>query len=151
VNPSDSQFQDLLKAQQQLNDQRAALDQQFQDDPTSPDYADQIQALDEARDQAYQQVLGTNAFDTLQKQQDDGYSKMKKYENTWGLDDNQIDSVYASIKYYQKSVQDYQAQAKALEAQGHSSHSKITSARTSSIKCSGTTSFSSIRFLIINR
>ncbi|MGA2279564.1 MAG: hypothetical protein ABSG80_04610 [Verrucomicrobiota bacterium] len=120
VNPSDSQFQDLLKAQQQLNESRSQLDKQFQDDPSSPDYAEQIKALDAARDQEYQRVLGTNAFDTLQKAQDDGYSKMKKYENTWGLDDNKIDYVYDALKYYQKSVQDYQAQAKALEAQGQS-------------------------------
>jgi len=120
VNPSDAQFQELLNAQQQLNKSRSELDKQFQDDPTNADYAEQIKALDAARDQEYQRVLGTNAFDTLQKAQDDGYSKMKKYENTWGLDDNKIDYVYDALKYYQKSVQDYQAQAKALEAQGQS-------------------------------
>ena len=120
VNPSDSQFQDLLKAQQQLNERRSELDKQFQDDPSSTDYAEQIKALDEARDQEYQRVLGTNVFDTFQKEQDLGYAKMKKYENIWGLDDNTIDCVYGSIKYYEKSVQDYQAQARALEAQGQS-------------------------------
>jgi hypothetical protein len=120
VNPSDSQFQDLLKAQQQWNESRSKLDQQFQDDPSSAAYADQIKALDEARDQQYQRVLGTNVFDTLQKEQDGGYSKMKKYENVWGLDDSKVDSVYGTIKYYEKSVQDYQAQARALEAQGQS-------------------------------
>jgi hypothetical protein len=120
ANPSDSQFQDLLKTQQQWNEHRTALDKQFQDDPSSPDYADKIKALDEARDQEYQRVLGTNVFDTLQKQQDVSYSKMKKYENIWGLDDNKIDSVYGSLKYYEKSIQDYQAQARALEAQGQS-------------------------------
>jgi hypothetical protein len=120
VNPSDAQFQELLKAQQQLNKSRSELDKQFQDDPSSAAYADQIKALDEARDQEYQRVLGTNVFDTLQKEQDGGYSKMKKYENLWGLDDNNVDSVYGTIKYYEKSVQDYQAQARALEAQGQS-------------------------------
>jgi hypothetical protein len=120
ANPSDSQFQDLLKAQQQWNEQRSALDKQFQDDPGSADYVDQIKALDEARDQEYQRVLGTNAFDTLQKGQDEGYTKMKKYEDIWGLDDSKIDYVYGTMKYYQKSVEDYQAQARALEAQGQS-------------------------------
>src|SRR5262249_27420938 len=118
VNPSDSQFRDLLKAQQQWNERRSALDKQFQDDPSSIAYADQIQALDEARDQEYQCVLDTNAYDTLQKEQDIGYSRMKKYENIWGLDDTKIDDVYGTIKYYDKSVQDYQAQVRALEAQG---------------------------------
>lgn len=120
VNPSDSQFQDLLKAQQQIDDRRSALDKQFQDNPSSPDYAAQLKALDDARTQEYQRVLGTNVFDALQKSQDIGYSKMKKYENIWGLDDGKIDYVYGTLKYYEKSVQDYQAQAKALESQGQS-------------------------------
>lgn len=120
VNPTDSQFQGLLKAQQQWNEHRSDLDKQFQDDPSSADYADQVKALDEARDQEYQRVLGTNVFDSLQKQQDVDYSKMKKYEDIWGLDDTKIDAVYASLKYYQKSMDDYQAQARALEAQGQS-------------------------------
>ena len=118
ANPSDSQFQDLLKAQQQWNESRSKLDQQFQNDPTSAAYADQLKALNDARDQTYQQVLGADAFNTLQKDQDPGYSQMKKYESLWGLDDTQIDSVYGTLKYYNKAVLDYQAQAQALEAQG---------------------------------
>jgi hypothetical protein len=118
VNPSDSQFQDLLKAQQQLNDRRSAVDKQFQDDPSSADYTAQLKALDDQRDQEYQRVLGTNVFATLQKQQDLDYSKMKKYENIWGLDDNKIDYVYGTLNYYEKSVQDYQDQARTLAAQG---------------------------------
>jgi hypothetical protein len=118
VNPNDSQFQDLLKTEQQWNDQRTALDKQFQDDPSSAAYAEQIKALDAARDQEYRQVLGTNVFDAFQKEQDPGYSQMKKYETLWGLDDDKIDSVYATMKYYQKSVDNYQSQARALESQG---------------------------------
>jgi hypothetical protein len=120
VNPSGPQFQDLLQAQQQFNERRSDLDKQFQDNPSSPDYAAQLKALDDGRDQEYQRVLGTNVFDTLQKEQDIGYSKMKKYENIWGLDDNKIDYVYGTIRYYEKSVEDYQAQARALESQGQS-------------------------------
>jgi len=118
VNPSDSQFQELLKAQQQWNDQRSALDNQFQNDATSPDYTAQLKTLEDARVQEYQRVLGTNAFDTLQKQQDPGYNQMKKFATLWGLDDNKIDSMYAAIQYYQKTAQDYQAQASALQTQG---------------------------------
>jgi hypothetical protein len=120
LNPSDSQFQELLKAQQQWNERRSQLDQQFQDDPSSAAYAEQIKALDAARDQDYQRVLGTNVFDTFQKEQDGGYSKMKRYESIWGLDDHKIDYVYGTMKYYEKSVQDYQVRARALEAQGQS-------------------------------
>jgi len=118
ANPSDSQFQALLKAQQQWNEQRTALDQQFQNDPASTAYADQIKALDAARAQEYRRVLGDNAFAALQKQQDPGYTQMKKYENLWNLDDNSIDTVYGAMKYYQRTAEDYQAQARALQAGG---------------------------------
>jgi hypothetical protein len=116
--PSDSQFQQLLQTQQQWNDQRAALDKQFQDNQSSTAYEDQIKALDAARDSEYQRVLGTNAFSALQMEQDPGYTKMKKYQTIWGLDDTSIDSIYGTMKYYQKTISDYQSQARALEAQG---------------------------------
>ncbi|HLX72761.1 MAG TPA: hypothetical protein VKV04_24325 [Verrucomicrobiae bacterium] len=120
ANPGDSQFQELLKTQQQWNDQRSALDKQFQNDPSSAAYTDQIKALDAARDQEYRRVLGDDVFNGLQKEQDPGYTQMKKYETLWSLDDTSIDSVYGMMKYYQKSVEDYQAQARALEAGGQS-------------------------------
>ncbi|HWC61329.1 MAG TPA: hypothetical protein VHC44_16670 [Verrucomicrobiae bacterium] len=116
--PTDAQFQQLLQTQQQWNDQRAALDKQFQDNQSSAAYESQIKALDDARDAEYQRVLGTNVFSALQKEEDPGYTKMKKYETIWGLDDNSIDSIYGTMQYYQKSVSDYQSQARALEAQG---------------------------------
>jgi hypothetical protein len=120
ANPDDSQFQALLKTQQQWNEQRSALDKQFQNDSSSAAYADQIKALDAARDQEYRRVLGDDAFNGLQKDQDPGYTQMKKYESLWNLDDKSIDSVYGTIKFYQKSVEDYQTQIHALEAGGQS-------------------------------
>jgi len=115
ANPTGSQFQDLLVAQQQYNDLRADLAAQAQDDA---DYVQRLQDLDEACDEEYRRVLGSDAFDTLQKQQDSGYVEMKKYETSWGLDDTKIDHVYSALKYYQKSAEDYQAGARALAANG---------------------------------
>jgi hypothetical protein len=112
VNPTDSQFQALFQAQQQWNKSLLELD------PSSLDYAARYQALNAARDQAYQQVLGADVFNTLQEQQDPGYSQMKKYETLWGLDDSKIDYVYNTMKSYESSIQDYQAQINALQAQG---------------------------------
>ncbi len=126
VNPSDSQFQALLKAQQRWNERRAELDKQFQDDASSAAYAEQVRTLGAARDQEYQRVLGTEAFDALQKEQDVAYSKMEKYKSIWGLDDNEIEYVYSTLKYHEKIVQDYLAQAHALEAQGQSAASDTT-------------------------
>jgi hypothetical protein len=117
ANPSDSQFQDLFKAEQQFNSSRMDLDHQFQDDVSSPEYQAQLKALNDAHDQEYQRVLGSNGFYSLQQQEDSGYTQMKKYEDLWGLDDSKINFVYDTLKNYQKSLQDYQAQLFALHAQ----------------------------------
>lgn len=118
VNPSEAQLQALLKAQQQWNDRRAELDAKFKDDPSSSAYVDEIKALDVARDQEYERVLGTATFDALQKDQDLRYTKMKKYGETWGLDEGNIDYVYRAVRYYDKVVEEYESQSRALEAQG---------------------------------
>ncbi len=120
VNPTDSQFQELLEVHRQFNERLSELEKQFQNDPSSAVYAAQLKALNEARDREFQRVLGADAFDTLQKEQDASYLKMKKYAHTWGLDDNKIDYVFRTMKYYEKSVEDYIAQARVLEAQGQS-------------------------------
>jgi len=118
VNPSDTQFQELFKAEQDLNNSRLELDHQFQGDPSSQDYQAQLKALNDARDQAYQRVLGSNVFYSLQEQQDPEYVEMKKYSDLWGLDDNKINYVYDTLKNYQKSLQQYQSQLFALQSQG---------------------------------
>ena len=118
VSPSDSQLKTLVKVQQQWNERRSALDKQFQDDQGSGTYVEQIRALEAERDQLYKQVLGANVFDAVQKQQDSAYTTMKKYENLWGLDDSKIDYVYGTLKYYEKSVEDYNAQNLARAAKG---------------------------------
>jgi hypothetical protein len=119
VSASDSQFESLLQAQRQWTDRRAQLDQQLQQNQTiGAAYEEKIQEIDAARDQEYQRVLGTNAFDTFQKEADDRYNTLKRYANAWGIDDANIDYVYRTIKYYEKSVQDYRAQARQLEQSG---------------------------------
>jgi len=117
---NDAQFADILKAQQQINEQRASLEKKFGNDASSPEYAEQMKALNDARDQEYQKILGATAFDTLQKSQDPSYNQMKKYETLWGLNDENVDSVYNTLQYYQKTIQEYQMQARAREAQGQS-------------------------------
>lgn len=118
VNATDTQFQQLLTAQQQLNERREALDRQFHDDPSSELYVQRIKTLNEEQNETYRRVLGDAVFDTLQKSQDGSYAKMKQFSGTWGLDDTKIDTIYGALKYYQKSVEDYQDQLHLQEANG---------------------------------
>lgn len=99
------------------------------------DYAAQMQNLLGAERYAQAQrpaetPLETNGRDGLaqanpaaapiQKEPDSSYAKMKQHEELWGLDDHTVDSVYGDLAYYQKTVADYQSQARAMEAQGQS-------------------------------
>lgn len=112
VSPSDAQFQELLKTEQDWNKSFAALDQ------SSPDYLEKFKALNAARDQEYEQVLGAAAFRSLREQEDASFIQMKKYETYWGLDDGKIDHVYDAMNQYRKAVGDYQIQVQALQQQG---------------------------------
>jgi hypothetical protein len=112
ANPTDAQFQELSKVEKEWNQSQKELD------PSSPDYLEKLKAVNEARDKDYQRVLGDDAFNNLRKQQDSTYVTMKKYQTLWGLDDSKIDYVYAAMKQYQNSVDNYQSQISALQAQG---------------------------------
>lgn len=116
--PSEAQLQELLKAQQRLSEGRSALDQEFQGTASSSLYADKIKQLTAARDSEYERILGPGTFDALQKTQDPGYAQMKKNQALWGLDDDSVENVYATMKLYAKTVQAYNAETKTREANG---------------------------------
>ena len=118
VNADNSQFEKLLKAEQQMNERRAALDSEYRNDMNSELYAQRLQTLAEEQNQEYRRVLGDDAFEALQKEQNGSYMKMRKYSATWGLNEGKIESVYGALKYYEKQIEDYRDQAHLLEAQG---------------------------------
>lgn len=118
VHPTDEQLQQLLKVEQAWKQSQAELDHQFQNDPSSPDYAAKAKALQEAHSLEYQRILGSNAFETLQMEQDPAYSQMKRYESLWGLDDGKITQVYSAIKQFRSDVAAYQSQVVAFAANG---------------------------------
>jgi hypothetical protein len=112
ANPTEAQFQELSGVEKAWDASQRKLD------PSSPDYLEKLRAVNEARDQEYQRVLGTEVYNNLKKQQDSTYITMKKYETIWGLDDSKIDSVYSTMKQYQDTVDKYQAQISTLRSQG---------------------------------
>lgn len=111
-NPSDSQYQALMKVEKDWNKSFAELDQ------SSPDYLQKFKALNEQRDKEYEQVLGSTALYALREQEDPSYIQMKKYGNIWGLNDANIDNVYIAMNQYRKAVGDYQIQIQQLQSSG---------------------------------
>ena len=119
LNATDEQLQTLLQTQNGWAESRAALEGQIQtNQPQAAALEQQIQALDAARTQAFQQVLGTNGLDAIQKVQDPRYAALKRYENTWGINDADADYVYGTIQSYEKNMDDYQQAARDMEQNG---------------------------------
>jgi len=121
VNVSSDQINSVLKLQQNYAARRAKIEQQIQENPDDPTVAsldDQLHALDVAQNQERQTILGADASEALQKEQDYRYQSMKQHAAAWNLNDSQIDLIYQDILSYQKSVDDYQREALALESRG---------------------------------
>ena len=118
ANPSDAQFQELFKTEKDWNKARQELEHQFGGDASSPEYQNQMSALQEARDLEYARVLGQDALDTLRKSQDPAYAQMKKFETLWGLDGGKIDYVYDTMKAYDENVSRYRGEVIARQAGG---------------------------------
>jgi len=117
--PADVSFESLLAMQNQWNERRGEMNGQIQEAKSQiSNYEQELKRLDDEQAREFQRVLGTNGFDSLQKGQDTRFAEMKRYADTWELDDASIDYVYQNIKFYEKSVEDYQQQARLLEAQG---------------------------------
>jgi len=112
LNVGDDQMTALMQAQQQWSHQRS----QINDD--APGYETQMQALDKARDDAFQKILGPDGYAAYQKQQDASYLTLKHYANAWQLAPGDIDYLYGAIHNYNQNVQDYRDRARAMEAQG---------------------------------
>lgn len=119
LNASDEQFAALLDAQRSWNEKRMALDAKYSQTGTdNGEYTAQLQALDAARDQQNQQVLGTNGVALLERQRDNNYQTLKRYETIWQLTDVEVDHLYATLHDYQKTVDDYRQRAQGLENSG---------------------------------
>jgi hypothetical protein len=98
----DSQLEVMVEAERKWNQQRAELERRAQGAPAQAEaYERQLRALDAARDQEYEQVLGTTDFDQLQKNQDRRYQLLKRHANLWALSESDIDYIYSMVQQYQ--------------------------------------------------
>jgi hypothetical protein len=107
----DSQLEVMVEAERKWNQRRAELDRRSKETPDQRQaYEEQARALDVARDQEYKQVLATNDFDQLQRNQDRRYQLLKRHAITWSLSDSDIDYIYSSVRHYREKNQHARSQ-----------------------------------------
>lgn len=109
---TDAQSAALIAAQAQWNEQRRALDN------AGGSSAEQLRAIDAARDAQYLRVLGPDGFALLQRSQDRRYQAMQRYASAWQLTGDQMDSIYGLLLDSENSALAYQQRAHDVETQG---------------------------------
>ncbi len=105
LNLSGDQTNALKRAASEYQVQEAALAAQLKDNPTdAASIALQLQALNDAREEAFRKTLGTDAYESLRREHDDTYQTLTQYAGAWNLQDSEIEPVYEKIKAYENGV-----------------------------------------------
>jgi hypothetical protein len=78
----------------------------------------QMEELREWRRKEFQQVLGEEAFEYYERQQDARYVDLKNYATQWRISEQEIEQIYQTLRQQDKAMQEYQRQLNLLEASG---------------------------------
>jgi len=117
--PTDQQFQQMIEAQKQWSLRREEIERAHPDaDEVEDKKSQMMQALDNARKEAYKKALGAEGYAAFQKQQDSRYLSLKQYAPGWGLTPESVETLYTAVTYFEKTIQDAHAAATAREAAG---------------------------------
>lgn len=117
VNLDDQQFATLLQAQEQCDTSRAQLSRQIVENGDT-NLQQRIDALGAQRDQTFASILGTNGLALYERQQDSRYLELEKNAPRWGLDNSNIDYIWAAIEMYEKAHAEYESKLHQLEVSG---------------------------------
>ena len=119
LNADDGQVSGMESAQQSWNEQRNKLEVELQAGRVSgEDYEKQLKALESARDQEYQKVLGGDRYAEFQRNQDERYQTMKRVGTASGLTETDVNELYSTVQNYENAIRDYRDRAQGIEAQG---------------------------------
>lgn len=119
MNVGQDQLAEVETIQDKSDDKQAELEQEVEaGELNEAGFQQQMQSLRDWQQQQMQSALGTNAFAYFQKQQDPRYVNMQSFAINWGLSDQDIEQVYGALNNYDRTVQDYQQQMNACQANG---------------------------------
>lgn len=117
--PANVPFDSMLDMQSHWNEKRSDAEERLRKAKEQAVNCEaELQQINQVWEAEFQRVLGNTTYDAMQKENDASYKDMKRYADQWSLDATTMDHVYRTIKYYEKSVADYEREARALEAKG---------------------------------
>lgn len=129
LNLSGEQTNALKRAASEYQVQEAALTAQLKDNPTdAASIAVDLQALNDAREDAFRKALGADAYESLKREHDDTYQTLSQYAGAWKLQDSEIEPVYQKIKAYENGVDLLRRAAQMRELAGQPADWKAVNA-----------------------
>lgn len=117
--PKKVSFETLLAIQNQWSERRNEMMTNLHETKAMmANFEKEITRMDDSREREFERLLGSEAADQIQRQQDIRYQAMQRHAGAWGLDKNLTEHLYTTIRYYEKAVNEYQRESRALEAGG---------------------------------
>jgi hypothetical protein len=119
LNVTNEQFEAVRTVENDIADQQARMMQQSYSEAIDVKKMERDQqALRESGNQQVKEILGEEAFDYYQKQQDSRYLDMMDYADDWQLSGEDIEYVYEMLKYKEDIKRDSQLNESGTPANG---------------------------------
>ncbi|MEJ1972159.1 MAG: hypothetical protein WDM96_06720 [Lacunisphaera sp.] len=108
-----------MLAQGEYSAREAALAERVMKNPgDAANVSAELKAISEAHDENLRQIFGAEAYDSIKLQNDPTYKTLQQYAQTWGLNDAEVQSVYATLRPLQDQADRMRIAAQMSEAAG---------------------------------
>lgn len=119
LNPTPDQAEAVVQAEGSYRAREAALAERLKASPAdAANVTAELQAMNEAHDENLRQIFGAEAYDNLKRQSDPTYQTLQQFAETWGLNDQEIQSVYETLHPFQDQAGRVRAAAELSAAAG---------------------------------
>jgi len=119
LNPTPDQAKAVVLAEQDYRAREAALAKRVNENPgDAAKITVELAAMNEAREENLRRIFGPEAYDSLKRQNDPTYKTLQQYAQAWELKDQEIQSVYQTLRAFQDQAARTRSAAEMSEAAG---------------------------------
>jgi hypothetical protein len=119
LNPTPDQVKSVLQAEGDYRARETALTERLKVTPGDAAHvADELKAINDARDENLRRIFGAEAYDTMKRQNDLTYKTLQQYAGAWELKGQEIQSVYEALHGFHDQIELTRSAAALSEAAG---------------------------------
>jgi hypothetical protein len=119
MDPTPEQAQAVVRVDDDLRAQEAALAAQLRENPgNAAQLTAELQALREAREENLREILGFEAYEASRRERDGTFRRLNQFAVAWELSEQEIHSAYNSLRAFQDQANRTRSAAAMREAAG---------------------------------